>query len=872
MRIFWLGMHKILVRTELPRLRSLGYEVFTPPYLSPIVDQSAELNWERDQVSTLPKEIFEKLSKYNFFYNSIDRELAEILNSYFDVVIVTINSTWLASIVKVFKKKIIFRTYGQPEILAIELKNLGVFEQIAERDNFFFVPHSIETVQDEHTWLASRATVVPYALTDDTFKFQDTYDLNMPKKKEIMLSCPNIDNPMYREHFLYLKENYSNPIFRYYGVQLRKVNDSQIIGTISRETLIQSFQNSAGYLYNFKNPRVCYLPPIEMMIVGGPVVFLTGSLLDRISDSNSPGRAKDDFEADQICQKLAKGDLGLAKEIISYQEKVRSFYSPNTVWPIFDKVFNNLLNDKIKQEASPLTSLSTGKKHIYLLHHFSGQPISFNEGKYSAFEGIPRVMRVVAESLKKQSNIEFIITCRKDQLDLFHGYFTQNAVTSNIRFLPIDRLPIQQVFLFRILSKTLKWVKLLRIKLKNNRHNESGLLQAPAEVQKPKTKAEKLEQVFIGARRSKPVLLAHIKETILFCGVVFLPLVQIALISVKKAKIFFGVTINKIIQDAKGYYKIVLQVYARQLYLEVINKDQNCHSVIVPHYYLFPEAIQIDKPIALYLPDYIPHFFEETNDFNLDAKTWQIGKAIADKAHKIFSNSHFTKNYLPETKLAVDSSKIEVFYLPNLNSSHSDNSSIDIEFTNEVLEIKEKLAGAPFIFYPTQARPSKNLSFLLEVFSELRKIKPEYKLLLTDLTSDSKALRTYKKLKLRSSVVIAPRIANCTLEWLYRKADVLTFTSLIEGNFPTQIYEALEYNTPIVATKLPLITERLKDQSDLLLLVEPRNKTEFIEKLIYCIGHPGEIRAKQKMARDIIASQSTFEAFTKGILNTLDLN
>jgi len=44
-RIFWLGMHKLLVTTELNRLRMLGYEVFNPPYLSSIIDQSAVRDW-----------------------------------------------------------------------------------------------------------------------------------------------------------------------------------------------------------------------------------------------------------------------------------------------------------------------------------------------------------------------------------------------------------------------------------------------------------------------------------------------------------------------------------------------------------------------------------------------------------------------------------------------------------------------------------------------------------------------------------------------------------------------------------------------------------------------------------------------------------
>src|SRR4051794_37094088 len=113
MRVFWLGMHKILVQTELPRLRSLGFEVFNPPYLSPIPDQSAQLNWDAKQATTLPPDVFQKLSKHNFFYNSVTKEIADILNQYFEAIIVTIHPLWLSEILKVYNGKVIYRTYGQ---------------------------------------------------------------------------------------------------------------------------------------------------------------------------------------------------------------------------------------------------------------------------------------------------------------------------------------------------------------------------------------------------------------------------------------------------------------------------------------------------------------------------------------------------------------------------------------------------------------------------------------------------------------------------------------------------------------------------------------------------------------------------------------
>src|SRR3990167_4897582 len=107
-RIFWLGMHKILVNTELPRLRQLGYEVFNPPYLSSVQDQSANLDWNASQPTTLPHDVFTKLSTYNFFYNPITSDIAELLNKYFDTIIVTISPAWLADVLKCYHGRVIY--------------------------------------------------------------------------------------------------------------------------------------------------------------------------------------------------------------------------------------------------------------------------------------------------------------------------------------------------------------------------------------------------------------------------------------------------------------------------------------------------------------------------------------------------------------------------------------------------------------------------------------------------------------------------------------------------------------------------------------------------------------------------------------------
>ena len=103
-----------------------------------------------------------------------------------------------------------------------------------------------------------------------------------------MITSPNIKNIHHNIHYKFLKKNFNEKHFRYYGVQLDSIKDSQVVGTLPRGELLNRFQSAAGYLYTHNDPWVCYLPPIEMMVVGGPVLFMKGSLLDDFFHKNAP--------------------------------------------------------------------------------------------------------------------------------------------------------------------------------------------------------------------------------------------------------------------------------------------------------------------------------------------------------------------------------------------------------------------------------------------------------------------------------------------------------------------------------------------------------------------------------------------------------
>src|SRR3546814_10458183 len=78
-----------------------------------------------------------------------------------------------------------------------------------------------------------------------------------------------------------------------FGSQLVKLTDPRVVGTLERGEFLRRFSKLGGFAYHYTEPTVCYLPPIEIMTIGGPVVFQENSLLARyFSDSGAPGMAK----------------------------------------------------------------------------------------------------------------------------------------------------------------------------------------------------------------------------------------------------------------------------------------------------------------------------------------------------------------------------------------------------------------------------------------------------------------------------------------------------------------------------------------------------------------------------------------------------
>lgn len=450
MRVFFLTNHKILVRTELPRLRALGLEVFHPRYRPKNAQhQSASEDWDDAQPSTLPAATFATLAAQDFFYTAITDEAAALLNEHFDAVIVTSDPGWLAEIVRVYRGRVLFRAYGQVVNLSEWLFERGALRAIVARDDFWFVPHASEAVAPEHAWLKERMAIVPYVPANEALSLQGAWTLDAPHDDEIMVACPNLANPFYAAHFRYLKRRFNDPVYRYYGVQTTRVHDPHVVGTLPPEEYFASFPRVAGFLDAHRIATVCFLPPIEMMLAGGPVIFLTGSLLDASMPRDAPGRAHDEAEAHAKCMSLLPGhasyDRDFVSRVIASQAELRSRYLPEQVWPVFDEVVPALLRRTSPGrrlieniEAADANATDGGRQLIWFLAHRDDDPIGSPREGYPCGDRQLLELRAAVRSVLTSSACDVVLTCRKRHLAPWDGFFRLPGDADRIRFHVVD--------------------------------------------------------------------------------------------------------------------------------------------------------------------------------------------------------------------------------------------------------------------------------------------------------------------------------------------------------------------------------------------------------------------------------------------------
>jgi glycosyltransferase involved in cell wall biosynthesis len=231
----------------------------------------------------------------------------------------------------------------------------------------------------------------------------------------------------------------------------------------------------------------------------------------------------------------------------------------------------------------------------------------------------------------------------------------------------------------------------------------------------------------------------------------------------------------------------------------------------------------------------------------------------------MFSNSEYVRQkHLLEHVSSVDPRQTGVVYLPvNIPNKLADNL-----LTEEEIRKKFKLIR-PYIFYPTQVRPYKNVLLLIDALSILKKRNFDITLVLTGTPSDVPEVEmAIKKNQIHDWVICISNVLENELYSLYRYAAAAAVPTLFEGGFPWQACEALFMETPLVLSEIPVVQERIEfcgmsvDNCGLELF-NPNSSLECANALERVILNREKSLASQKHFSDIFLAYTWKDAATQ---------
>lgn len=852
-RIFFLGAHQILLKTELARLRLLGYEVFNPPYLSLMFDQSMSFDWQKPEDSTLPQEIFYKLSRTNFFYDPISEEIGEILNTFFSYVIVTLHPLWLKNILTVYRGPVIYRVYGSydhPIHLTALLAQHNAMGLISERENFWFCPHSEKALLFEDSWLTERMRIVPYCITDDVIDLQDTWRFNQ-SLDEVGLMCPRIaDNQYYKQYYQQIEQFFKDEYYKIFGKQLVPVNDARVVGNLDRALLLKKLVQLRGFIYHYRDKTICYLFPIEFMTLGGPVAYLKDSLLSRyFEDKSAPGRAKDLLDLHRLSEKIQRGDRALIGEIIESQKDVRKLYHPDYVWPIFDETFTRWLSFQETNEAPNFirTSLNNNSKQpismgkldqgaILFPFHIYGLGIFYRHQSYYCSEGIARAIRAIVRILL-ESGHHVVVTSWPGDVANVYGFFSEGVKKSGKLQIQIVNQENSQRW-SRLTHKIVYYFPVMSSMLRDLGNNASYLKMVRSRLHLC------MRKISVSKLFSFSFLVRGLRK-----------LIKWSIMLIVGPVLLLYKRLRDRLNTIYGFFPVIDHLFFLD-YIRVINQDPTIKCVLIPHYFIFPEVLRLKKTKILNLPDYMPHFYPGVREIG-GYWLWRVvGRLIAKQANIILTTSEYSRTYLPKTALKIKKNKIVCYCLPLLN--------IKAELNDKPIDLLDQLP-VYFVFYPTRDRTSKRLidfARTITLVNDRLRAQHRSECIYGVLTTPIDRFNAICP----DNLIALPGLADHELAMVFKRSLALLFTSENEGNFPTQIHEALHYKVPVIATKIPVVTDELGQYAQMLKLVSVGDCQQFASAVLDVLDHRDAALSQQQEVKEFLEERFSYENLQKALL------
>ena len=378
-RILWLCSHVILYKIEPKIIESLGFEVFIPKTSK---NDFFYTTYEYDKNLTIPREDLDILNKFDFYNDVPNKKIIDILNKYFATAISVMTYPGHFYLMQYFKGEIVLRAFGLPhndnyfddirnrekstdkrkirffsKLDAIKFKIKKLFnkkytkskyllEKIKDRVLLGYAYKPI--IENEKPFFKKRGVYLPMPLASSTWSFENTWVGSINK---IMYVCPYMKyDPLQIKAFENFSRNLADLPYNLFGRDVGDNLNKHIIGFLEDKDYIATMQNYKCMFFDSREPRHMRGNQLEAIIIGMPVIYLDGGLMEYLGGKDQPGMCHTYSEAREKIERILNNDENFIREIREKQMKiVESFRNENVkkewkqnLLPIINKDHENI--------------------------------------------------------------------------------------------------------------------------------------------------------------------------------------------------------------------------------------------------------------------------------------------------------------------------------------------------------------------------------------------------------------------------------------------------------------------------------------------------------------------------------------------------
>lgn len=333
-RLLWIVNHQTLMGAEVPILRSLGWQVFIPKLVPDDPEyRSSAVSYAYDADLGLPPSALAVLNRQRFYERPWSPTVESIINEHFAVLVTSLSfyTMPLSEAARKFDGTVVARVFGREHpstyssLPAVTRRPALLDELAAIGDRFVLAQGYDNLAEIEEEPLRSHAHTVTVPLPQEIYRHQGTWHGGAASA---ILLCPAInDDGYYAALYRRIKRSFGDLPHRIFGRQFGEIRDPAVLSYLSDEDLIELYASAPAFLYPSTEPRHLHYSPLEAMVVGTPVLYLRGTLLDRIAVERQPGACADDAEMHAAAERLIAGDRELAERIRASQARIADNFS-----------------------------------------------------------------------------------------------------------------------------------------------------------------------------------------------------------------------------------------------------------------------------------------------------------------------------------------------------------------------------------------------------------------------------------------------------------------------------------------------------------------------------------------------------------------